>query len=87
MASFFISRIDSMVDAMVKARLQTSTDDQERTRLKSLLGKVAIANARLTYQLYKEHLLGPRVGPVGQAGSADPEGAVGLHQHQGPQLP
>ncbi len=52
-ASFFVSRIDGMVDAMVKARLQTSTDEQERTRLRSLLGKVAIANARLAYQLYK----------------------------------
>jgi transaldolase / glucose-6-phosphate isomerase len=52
-ASFFVSRIDSMVDAIVKARLQISTDDKERTALRSLLGKVAIANARLTYQLYK----------------------------------
>ena len=53
-ASFFISRIDSMVDAMLKAKLKASTDPREQALLKSLLGKVAIANAKLTYQRYKE---------------------------------
>ncbi|HUA19598.1 MAG TPA: bifunctional transaldolase/phosoglucose isomerase [Bryobacteraceae bacterium] len=53
-ASFFISRIDSMVDGIVKARLKSSSDPKEQTLLKSLLGKVAIANGKLTYQRYKE---------------------------------
>jgi transaldolase / glucose-6-phosphate isomerase len=53
-ASFFISRIDSMVDALVKAKLKTSTDPKEQALLRSLLGKVAIANAKITYQRYKE---------------------------------
>src|SRR5580700_10819715 len=53
-ASFFISRIDSMVDAIVKAKLKSSTDPQEQALLKSLQGKVAIANGKLTYQRYKE---------------------------------
>ena len=53
-ASFFISRIDSMVDGIVKNRLKTSTDAKEQALLKSLLGKVAIANAKITYQKYKE---------------------------------
>jgi transaldolase / glucose-6-phosphate isomerase len=53
-ASFFISRIDSMVDALVKAKLKTSTDPKEQALLRSLLGKVAIANAKLTYRRYKE---------------------------------
>jgi len=53
-ASFFISRIDSMVDAIVKAKLKTSTDPKEQALLRSLLGKVAIANGKLTYQRYKE---------------------------------
>jgi len=53
-ASFFISRIDSMVDAMVKARLKTSTDPKEQAMLHSLPGKVAIANAKLTYRRYKQ---------------------------------
>jgi transaldolase/glucose-6-phosphate isomerase len=58
-ASFFISRIDSMVDAIVKARLKSSSDPKEQALLGSLLGKVAIANAKLTYQRYKELFAGP----------------------------
>ena len=53
-ASFFISRIDSMVDAIVKARLKSASDPKEQALLRSLLGKVAIANGKLTYQRYKE---------------------------------
>ena len=52
--SFFISRIDSMVDAIVKARLKSASDPKEQALLRSLLGKVAIANGKLTYQRYKE---------------------------------
>jgi len=51
-ASFFISRIDSAVDAQLNARLKTSTDEREKAELRSLLGKVAIANGKQTYQRY-----------------------------------
>ncbi len=50
-ASFFISRIDSSVDATVNAKLKTASDP-EKSQLQSLLGKVAIANGKLTYQKY-----------------------------------
>ena len=53
-ASFFISRIDSMVDATLNARLKAASDPREIALLRSLKGKVAIANAKLTYQRYKE---------------------------------
>jgi transaldolase / glucose-6-phosphate isomerase len=59
-ASFFISRIDSMVDAIVKARLKSTSDPKEQALLRSLLGKVAIANGKLTYQRYKEIFSGPQ---------------------------
>jgi len=52
-ASFFISRIDSSIDSIVGARLRTSQDPHEREQLKSLLGKVAVANAKQTYQRYR----------------------------------
>ena len=42
-ASFFISRIDSMVDSMISDKLKTTTDSQQQALLNSLLGKVAIA--------------------------------------------
>lgn len=53
-ASFFISRIDGMVDSILKAKIKASSDPKEQALLKSLMGKVAIANAKLAYQLYKE---------------------------------
>lgn len=53
-ASFFISRIDTAVDAKLTAGLKTATTAQERILLRSLMGKVAIANGKLTYQRYKQ---------------------------------
>ena len=52
-ASFFVSRIDSAIDAEVASRLSGSTTVAERARLGALRGRVAIANARLTYQRYR----------------------------------
>ena len=51
-ASFFVSRIDTMVDAMIATRLATATDAGLRATLTGLLGTVAIANAKLAYQQY-----------------------------------
>jgi transaldolase/glucose-6-phosphate isomerase len=59
-ASFFISRIDTALDGLATARLRTATRADERALLQSVIGKVAIANARLTYQRYKEIFRGPR---------------------------
>jgi transaldolase / glucose-6-phosphate isomerase len=52
-ASFFISRIDSLVDSLINEKLKASSDAQRQALLKSLLGKVAIANGKLTYQRYQ----------------------------------
>ncbi|MBX6321366.1 MAG: bifunctional transaldolase/phosoglucose isomerase [Rhodospirillaceae bacterium] len=53
-ASFFISRIDTVVDKIIEERLtDRRLSANEREALKSLKGRVAIANAKLTYQLYK----------------------------------
>ena len=59
-ASFFISRIDTLVDSIINDRLKTTTDPQQRSLLESLLGKVAIANGKLTYQRYQRIFRGPR---------------------------
>jgi len=53
-ASFFVSRIDTMVDDLLTKRLATATDPTERDAITSLLGQVAIANAKLAYQRYLE---------------------------------
>jgi transaldolase/glucose-6-phosphate isomerase len=59
-ASFFISRIDSLVDSMINDKLKTTTDAQQQALLKNLLGKVAIANGKLTYLRYQRIFSGPR---------------------------
>ena len=59
-ASFFISRIDTLVDSILNDKLKTTNDPQQQALLKSLLGKVAIANGKLTYQRYQRIFSGPR---------------------------
>ena len=57
-ASFFISRIDTLVDDTLEKRIGNEDDDAEKERLRALKGKVAIANAKLTYKRYKEIMQG-----------------------------
>jgi transaldolase len=52
-ASFFIGRIDSLVDSILAARLNTAKVPSEQETLKSLQGKVAIANGKQTYKKYQ----------------------------------
>ena len=59
-ASFFISRIDTLIDSMLNDRLKKTTDATQQALLSSLLGKVAIANGKLTYQRYQRIFSGPR---------------------------
>jgi transaldolase/glucose-6-phosphate isomerase len=59
-ASFFISRIDTLVDSLLNDKLKATTDASQQALLKSLLGKVAIANGKLTYQSYQRIFSGPR---------------------------
>jgi transaldolase/glucose-6-phosphate isomerase len=59
-ASFFVSRIDTKVDALLHDKLKVAASDPARARLERLFGKVAIANARLAYQSYKRIFAGPR---------------------------
>ncbi|HEY9784673.1 MAG TPA: bifunctional transaldolase/phosoglucose isomerase [Candidatus Obscuribacterales bacterium] len=51
-ASFFVSRIDTMIDAIAQEKIKQTNDAKEKEQLKSVIGKVAIANAKLTYQKY-----------------------------------
>lgn len=59
-ASFFVSRIDTLVDGRIDEKLKTAADPAQRTLLESLHGKIAIANAKLTYKKYQELFGGTR---------------------------
>lgn len=53
-ASFFLSRIDSKVDAKLEEKSAGVDDPNLTEKLKGIEGKVAIANAKIAYQKYKE---------------------------------
>ena len=59
-ASFCISRIDTLIDSLLNDKLKATSDAGQQALLKSLLGKVAIANGKLTYQKYQKIFSGPR---------------------------
>ena len=59
-ASFFISRIDSLVDSLVEDKLKKETDATRKAKLPGILGKVAIANGKLTYEAYQRIFSSPR---------------------------
>jgi len=52
-ASFFVSRIDSAVDAFLDARAEQASGDQ-RAELEAAKGKVAIAWSKIAYRCFKE---------------------------------
>jgi transaldolase/glucose-6-phosphate isomerase len=58
-ASVFVSRIDTAVDRLLETRIQSAGTEEERRTLKALLGKAAIANAKMIYQKFKEIFQGP----------------------------
>jgi len=53
-ASVFVSRIDTAIDNQLEYTIRRSTDDSEKAKLNGLLGKAAIANAKIMYQRFKE---------------------------------
>jgi transaldolase / glucose-6-phosphate isomerase len=59
-ASFFISRIDSLVDKWIEKAAKEATDAGKKARLEKLVGKVAIANGIVAYDKYNELVAGAR---------------------------
>lgn len=70
-ASFFISRIDSMIDPMLQNNLRAAQGrDLDRVALNSrLLGKAAIANAKIAYQKFMDIFYGGRFKALRDAGA------------------
>ena len=71
-ASFFVSRIDTMVDKQLDEKIAMVNDPGEKERLAALKGKVAIANAKMAYQDYKRLFAGERWEKL-QAKGAKPQ--------------
>lgn len=58
-ASFFVSRIDTLVDRWLEERA-AAAEGRTRERLLALRGRVAIANAKLAYRHFRELVAGAR---------------------------
>jgi transaldolase/glucose-6-phosphate isomerase len=58
-ASFFVSRIDTLVDRWLEERAAVA-DGERAGRLRSLCGRVAIANAKLAYRHFQALVAGQR---------------------------
>lgn len=69
-ASFFISRVDSKVDAAIDARAATlPAGSTERTELESLRGRAAVDNARLAYAAFEQVFATPRFAALRAKGA------------------
>jgi transaldolase/glucose-6-phosphate isomerase len=66
-ASFFVSRIDAQIDKKIDERLKAG--DPHADLLKSVRGKVAIANAKLAYVYYQDLIASPRWQALAAAGA------------------
>ena len=58
-ASFFVSRIDSLVDTQLDGKLKQETNATKRTALEGLMGQVAVANAKVAYVSYEKIFASP----------------------------
>jgi transaldolase len=53
-ASVFVSRIDTLVDALLEEKIKEVPEALEKEHYKSLMGLAAVANTKLVYQAYYE---------------------------------
>jgi transaldolase len=67
-ASFFVSRVDTMTDKKLDARAKDGASERERILAKELRSKLGIANARLAFQAFEETFGGTRFAPLSRAG-------------------
>ncbi|HEX3862998.1 MAG TPA: bifunctional transaldolase/phosoglucose isomerase [Stellaceae bacterium] len=68
-ASFFVSRIDTLVDEAIDKRIAAAGGPAEKQALAALKGKVAIANAKLAYRLYQQIFTNERWQRLAQQGA------------------
>ena len=81
-ASFFVSRVDTLVDKQLDDKIAQESDPTRQQELRDLQGKAAIANARLAYQKYLEIFNGDRFARLREAGRRNATMPLGQHQRQ-----
>lgn len=68
-ASFFVSRVDTAVDALLEQKAAEAVDEQEREQILALRGRAAIANAKLAYARFQEVVATERFASLREQGA------------------
>ncbi|MBI5886358.1 MAG: bifunctional transaldolase/phosoglucose isomerase [Deltaproteobacteria bacterium] len=68
-ASFFVSRVDTLSDRLISERLKSTASNDEHARLSAMLGRVAADNAKLAWLRYKDIYESERFAPLKRAGA------------------
>ncbi len=68
-ASFFVSRIDTLADKLLADKLKTEIDPARKAKIELLGGKAAIANAKIAYALFKKIFADPRFTALKKKGA------------------
>ena len=69
-ASFFVSRVDTLVDKLLDEKIAATSDTTQKGWLESLKGKAAIANAKIAYQSFEKLFSGREWEPLAAAGAS-----------------
>jgi len=69
-ASFFVSRVDTAVDKLLEQKIAAAKDPAERARLQQLMGKAAVANAKMAYQAFVRIFNGPEFADLRAGGAS-----------------
>src|SRR6202048_401856 len=69
-ASFFVSRVDTAVDKLLEQKIAAAQDPAERGRLQRLMGKAAVANAKMAYQAFVRIFNGPEFADLRAGGAS-----------------
>jgi transaldolase len=57
-ASFFVSRVDTLIDRLLDEKLEAAADVAERRQLENLKGRAGVANAKIVYERFRSYLNG-----------------------------
>ncbi|MBN1889945.1 MAG: bifunctional transaldolase/phosoglucose isomerase [Thermoflexales bacterium] len=68
-ASFFVSRVDTLVDRLLDERIGLAAGEDEKARLRALQGQAAVANAKLAYARFKQVFGSPRFAALAAKGA------------------
>jgi transaldolase len=68
-ASFFVSRVDTLVDKLLDDQIAATSDETQKVWLASLKGQAGIANAKIAYQSFEQLFAGAEWAALAAAGA------------------